>query len=192
LSLELTYLRKVRGGVRDVGTCEVCESPLRERKATTRAPYRYDLSGLKDVFLSNILVRRCVNRSCKAESPVIPKIASLHRRLTEILIDKQSLLSGDEIRFLRKNAEFPAKHFAELIGETPEHLSRVECGKTHHLGKQADKLARAVSIACAQGGEASKALLLRQAESRVRAKQIKLFLTLKDDHWESETIAVGH
>lgn len=144
-------------------TCQLCGKELIARVATVEAPFVYAQSGLKDIFLTGIVVREC--QQCKRELPIIPRIAELHQVIAADLAKKPALLRGDEIKFLRKHAGLPANKFARLIGVTPEYLSRVE--NEHHdaLGSSADKLARFFAMAVAQDGEMARSVLLEMAES---------------------------
>jgi transcriptional regulator with XRE-family HTH domain len=87
----------------------------------------------------------------------------LHQELARALARKPSFLSGEEIRFLRKHAGFPAQQFAALLGVSPEHLSRVENGHTSTLGSSTDRLARAIAT-IATNGEEARRILLRIAD----------------------------
>jgi DNA-binding transcriptional regulator YiaG len=149
--------------------CESCGMELNQRKATDDAPYAYTLSGLKNALLVGMFVRQCLH--CDVESPVIPKIAQLHQVIAQNLVSKAALLDGDEIRFLRKNAGFPANKFAALLGITPEHLSRVENGKINYLGPGGDKLVRAIVTAQRDGGDCARKVLLEMAERLEGARQ---------------------
>ena len=159
--------------------CELCSSSMVTRKATSEQPHRYELSGLDNVYLVGIEVREC--QKCGAEVPIIPKIAGLHKAIAKHLMFKNKLLTGKEIKFLRKNVGIQAKEFAALIGVDPSHLSRLENGKTATLSSATDKLARAV-VAAAADGEAAKKVLLKMAEERLEP-HLTLF-GLKKDHWE--------
>jgi transcriptional regulator with XRE-family HTH domain len=159
--------------------CELCGEAMVTKKATMAEPYRYQMSGLDNVFLAGIDVRQC--GKCAARVPVIPKIEQLHTAIAKYLVFKKELLSGKEIRFLRKNAGIPAKEFSTLIEVDPAHLSRVENGKTDNLGGAADKLARAVAVAASDGGDVRK-LLLQIAGERIRER--RTVFGLKKDHWE--------
>jgi hypothetical protein len=150
--------------------CYECGSPVLQRAATPQKPYHYDLSGLKDVYLAGIIVENCPK--CKTEAPIIPRIAELHAVIAKSLVDKPTLLIGEELRFLRKWAGFPAKQFAALLWIDASHLSRVENGKTRHLGAPADKLVRAMAMA-ASDKEFAKNILLHIAESRIQEKKRK-------------------
>lgn len=158
--------------------CEVCGHAMLTKKATMAQPYHYEMSGLDNVFLAGIEVGRC--GKCDARVPVIPKIEQLHKAIAKYLVFKKDLLSGKEIRFLRKNAGLAAHQFAALLGLNPSHLSRVENGKTESLGAATDKLARAVSIA-ASDGEDVRGVLLDIAD-RIMGK--KAIFAVKKDRWE--------
>ena len=62
--------------------CELCGGTMVTRKATPDRPYRYELSGLDNVLLVDIEVREC--RRCRAQVPVIPRIAELHNATLEL------------------------------------------------------------------------------------------------------------
>ena len=59
----------------------------------------------------------------------IPSAEQLHRLLVNLLIRKRSVLTGSEIRFLRKELAMTGKVFAQQLGMTAEHLSRLETGR---------------------------------------------------------------
>jgi len=166
--------------------CDHCERPLLKKKATSSQPYLYTLAGLNNVFLSGIEVFYC--SICKLESPTIPRIGELHREIARVIVKKSSLLNGDELRFIRKNAGFPAKSFAALLGVNPSHLSRVENGKTASLGKSSDSLARLFAAAAICGDNVKETLLnlgrkLAESHSKKGLKKKSVFV-LKDRHWE--------
>jgi transcriptional regulator with XRE-family HTH domain len=150
--------------------CHNCGSPVLQRVATLQEPYHYDLSGLRDGYLAGITIEECPK--CKIQSPIIPRIAELHAVIAKSLVDKSTLLTGAELRFLRKWAGFPAKQFAALLWIDASHLSRVENGKTRHLGAPVDKLARAMTMA-ASDREFTRNILLHIAESRIQQRKRK-------------------
>lgn len=141
--------------------CEACSVKMEEREATKQVPYPYDLSGLNHVFLIGIVVYVCPH--CHAQVPKIPRISELHQVIARTLAERPWPLLGEEIRFLRKQAGFPAQKFAALLSITPEHLSRVENGHTKKLGAQADKLARVVGT----NGKQVRELLRKLADERL-------------------------
>jgi putative zinc finger/helix-turn-helix YgiT family protein len=166
--------------------CERCKTAMVGRRTTLDAPYEYSISGLKDVFLYGIRAWRCVQ--CGAEVPEIPRIAELHQVMASALAQKPGELSGDELRFLRKSAGFPAAKFAMLLGISPEHLSRVENGHHDALGRAADRLARALIMA-ASGDENLREVLLQLADHLVEGDRKKEWLRpafrLGRDGWKA-------
>jgi hypothetical protein len=74
------------------------------------------------VFLAGIMVRECAR--CDVGVPIIPNIAQLHGLITERLLLKNGLLTGEEIRFLRKNAGLSGKNFARYIEIHPLEKAR--------------------------------------------------------------------
>lgn len=165
--------------------CDECQIAMEEREATVESPYAYGLSGLSNVFLAGITVHTCPR--CGVESPVIQRIAELHQVIARVLAQKPASLRGDEIRFLRKHAGFPARKFAALLGVTPEHLSRVENGHTKSLGESADRLARAIAT-IAKDGEEARDILLKIAdelESAHPKTERKPLFKLEKKHWKA-------
>lgn len=146
--------------------CETCGVEMVERRATAETPYAYTLTGMP-VYLSGIRLRKC--GVCGEEMPIIPRIEELHDVIAEMVVKKAGFLTGNEIRFLRKHAGYPAKEFAELVRIDPSYLSRVENGHTASLGAQADMLARAVIIATTRLGETARKVFMEVAK-RLRAK----------------------
>ena len=83
----------------------------------------YAESGLDNVELSNVPVWICENEHQEVE---IPAVTELHELLAHMIMRKPAFLDGAEIKFLRRRVELSAKEFAERIGITPQHLSRLE------------------------------------------------------------------
>jgi len=150
--------------------CE-CGSQMVATEATSDSPYLYTLSGLKNVFLCNIMIRRCLH--CKIESPIIPAIGELHEVIAECLLRQPISLSASEIRFLRKHAGLKAKELAKRIGVTASTLSRLENGKMP-ITPSADKLVRATVAAEKNAARAQEILrreaLLKDARTRIHAR----------------------
>jgi DNA-binding transcriptional regulator YiaG len=164
--------------------CEKCQRKMEERKATLQHPYMYDLSGLPNVALVGITVRVCP--SCAVEVPVIPRIEELHRVIARGLIQKPAPLRGEEIRFLRKLAGFPAQKFAAWLKVSPEHLSRVEHGHTHAFGDQTDLLVRALAAAILDGKNA-RDVLMKVADTldhRGERTESQPLFRLEQNHWK--------
>lgn len=90
----------------------------------SRENHRYAESGLPNVVLQDILVRRCPN--CGAHLVSLPRLAELHRCLALVLINKKGRLSPQEVRFLRKSLGWSGADFARKFHVRPEQVSRWE------------------------------------------------------------------
>ena len=67
--------------------CDHCKGLVEVERATSERPYRYDMSGIGNIFLVGIDVEVC--KKCGSRSPIIPKVAGLHKAIAEGLLDKQ-------------------------------------------------------------------------------------------------------
>lgn len=115
------------------------DKKLRRTKATTDKPYHFTESGLDHIYLVGIVVYKC--EECDEELPEIPNIAQLHDSIGEGLVKKPTLLTGPEIRFLRKNLGLLAADFGKYLDTTPVSVSRWETGE-QEVSKENDKLIR--------------------------------------------------
>jgi DNA-binding transcriptional regulator YiaG len=112
---------------------------LAEHVATPEAPYRYLDSGLSNVYL--IGVKYWICEDCGAATAEIPAPTHLMNVIAESIVMKHGILTGEQIKFLRKRVGKKASDFAELISKTPEHLSKLETGSLK-LTEPLDKLIR--------------------------------------------------
>lgn len=116
--------------------CPICGSPMTAHHQT----HLYTESGLPNVVLHNVEVRRCT--SCGEEELVLPRLAQLHRLIAHTLATKPSRLRSEEVRFLRKHIGWSGVDFAKHMGVTPSQVSRWENGDP--MSPQADRLLRAL------------------------------------------------
>jgi DNA-binding transcriptional regulator YiaG len=93
-----------------------------------RKDYWFKESGLNNIQLKDIEVVVCAE--CNSEAPRIANHDDLMRTIAVALIDKQSGLGRDEVRFLRKYLCKGSAAFAQILGIDRSHLSRVENGAT--------------------------------------------------------------
>jgi len=105
---------------------------------TSRSDYKYLESGLDNVIICDIEMIKC---SCGEESALIPRILAVHKAIANCLFEKETQLTGKEIRFLRKEMGLKGRDFANLVSVDNATLSRWENGKTKPSVK-ADRLIR--------------------------------------------------
>jgi DNA-binding transcriptional regulator YiaG len=103
--------------------------------------YHYTECGLPRVLLSKITVYRC--KDCKAMVPEIPAQSELHRAILMALLRKTSLLSGEEIRFIRKMAGYSLQDLANIMGIHNTNLSKWE-NNARTIGKDSDRMLRLI------------------------------------------------
>ena len=114
--------------------CVQCSGPMTSR----RESYDYAACGLP-VILDGVTVHRC--EMCGEHEVALPRIEELHRVIARSVIRRSTRLSPKEIRFLRKWLGHSGEDLAELMGVTPEQVSRWENGK-RDMGATADRLLR--------------------------------------------------
>jgi DNA-binding transcriptional regulator YiaG len=163
--------------------CDDCGLEMKIRRATLSKPYQYDLAGLKNVYLAGINVFQCPR--CRAEAPSIPRLPDLHRALALDLAASNQELDGDQVRFLRKWLGYSSNRFANLLGMTLEHLSRVEHGHKP-LGAASDRLLRVIALTAARKTEfPDVAKLFAARDSKRRAARRKPVFQLRGNAWKA-------
>lgn len=138
--------------------CLQCERTMKSQ----RESYDYSSCGLP-VTLIGVRVARC--GSCGEHEVVLPRIEELHRLIARTVIRKRHGLSGPEVRFLRKWLGWSGKDFAEVMGVTPETVSRWEAGSLR-IGPQAERLLRML-VATQEPRDDYPASSLRELEPEV-------------------------
>lgn len=155
--------------------CLQCGAPME----STIGPHRYS-RGI-DVVLHGIERRRCPE--CGEEEVVIPKIEKLHRVIARTIARKPGHLKPGEIRFLRTYLGYSSADFANVLGVTPETVSRWErMSKPQKMAAPAERLLRML----ARFGEPSRiydleAILLSGSEE---AADGMLRFTREGGDWE--------
>ena len=103
--------------------------------------HRYTESGLSNVVLVGVEVRRC--QSCGESMVSIPRIEELHCAIAMELIRQSGRLAPSEIRFLRKWLGWSGVDFARHMGVAPETVSRWESAESPKpMGGTAERLLR--------------------------------------------------
>ena len=110
---------------------------------TLKKDYKYIESGLDNIVFIGIPVFEC--KQCGEEFPEIKNIELIHNIIAFILVKKESLLNGKEIKFIRKQMGLNEKDFAALISVDPVSVSRWENLKSE-ISITNDKLIRMLFI----------------------------------------------
>ncbi len=124
-------------------TCWNCEKKLKVIKGK---PYHYTESGLKNIILHGINQFECA--ACGEKAAEIPRVEELHFVTSKILVCKKTLLSGCEIRFLRKEMGLKSNVLAKILSVDPATLSRWENSKGP-VDESSDKLLRVIYMSWA-------------------------------------------
>ncbi|MBW2618029.1 MAG: helix-turn-helix domain-containing protein [Deltaproteobacteria bacterium] len=104
--------------------------------------YHYTESGLANIYLEGVEICSCA--SCGETMTIIPAITDLHSKIGQILLSKKSLLTGKEIKYLRKNMGLTATRLAEILDVDNATISRWERGPDRKIDKGYDRLLRLV------------------------------------------------
>lgn len=123
--------------------------------------HHYLESGLSNVVLKQVKIYTCDN--CGEVAVKIPRVKALHGYIANRLIEKGSLLTGEEVRFLRKRMGLKAVEFANILGVTKETVSRWENNQTT-LSSTADRATRLMYTAIENFGMAEFLNLLARVQ----------------------------
>lgn len=119
--------------------CSFCDNPksLKGKKIN----YHYTASGLDNIVLKGVVEYRCPK--CDEIFYGFGDLGRLHSAIADILLGKDELLSGKEIRYLRSHIGYSSEYFADVLGIDKSTISRVENGK-QKTGKPLDRHIREV------------------------------------------------
>jgi putative zinc finger/helix-turn-helix YgiT family protein len=123
--------------------------------------HKYIESGLDNVYLENIPVYEC---SCGVSLPSIFRLSRLHELIALNLLQKLSLLGGNEIRFLRKNLRLSSKVFADTLGVGKTTISKWENEAQKH-SEGYDRLIRTVFMIAKGVGRSEQQRIEKQLRS---------------------------
>jgi len=85
--------------------------------------YHYRESGLDNVFVRGVGIYKC---KCRQEYVQLPKAKEVHNQVASALLNKASLLTGEESRFIRKWLRLTSEEMAKALGYTRVTVSRWE------------------------------------------------------------------
>jgi putative transcriptional regulator len=121
--------------------CSFCGNPDVQMKAGQT--YHFTESGLDNLYLVNVDTFHCPD--CGADSVSIPQPKQLLERIGQYVVFSSGLLSGQEIRFLRKNLRIKINDFAKILRVSRVTVSRWENGQTK-IPKTVDLLIRSIYL----------------------------------------------
>lgn len=128
----------------NIANCSNCGSVAPTREGV----YQFKECGLTNVTLVGIELIEC--GECGNVDPIIPSVKECMAALAWHIATRPFLLSGEEVRFLRKYLRMSATDFAKLIGADRSTLSNWENNKKP-IGSQSERLIRSVVLALGDG-----------------------------------------
>ena len=135
------------------------------------APYHYAECGLDDVYLLNGFEYHATAYGLGVS---IHDVDGLHRTIALDLVRGKRLLSGREIRFLRKEMDLSQEGLAMLLGNSAQTVARWEKGQTEVPGS-ADRLIRLLYLEQVAGEPQVRELLEVLSHLDVLAHEQRLF-----------------
>jgi DNA-binding transcriptional regulator YiaG len=117
-----------------------CEASATEYEASSEHPYHYVGSGLANVYL--VGVKYWVCNQCQLQSAEIPALKHLLAAIGRTVVEKQSPLTGSQVRYLRKRLRQTQVDFAQMIGLSSQRLCTLEGSDTKTFAEGRDKLVR--------------------------------------------------
>ena len=101
----------------------ICPACGRQASHHTVEKYQYRESGLDNVFVTGAEIFRC---ECGQEYVQLPGAQEIHDQVASGVLNKFSLLTGPEAKFLRKWLRLTSEEMAKALGYTRVSVSRWE------------------------------------------------------------------
>lgn len=154
--------------------------------------YNYTGCGLQNVWLRNGFTKRETSQGAAVS---IHDLEGLHRSIGIHVAKFSPKLNKDEIRFLRKELEWPQVELAEYLGVGDTTIRNWERGDSD-INPSAERLLRATYIQCFEGdGEVRKLVeqigqYIREAQAHTET-QADVELKMKEGEcgWQQEMAA---
>jgi putative transcriptional regulator len=156
--------------------CKACSGEM----TSSREAYRYNESGLPNVILKDVEVRRCPN--CGTQEVPLPRVAELHRAIAMALVHKPARFLGAEVRYLRKYMGWSGVDFASRMGVNPETVSRWENEK-EAISSTSDRLLRLIVVRGWPVEDYSVDDLVK-IDDRRDPPPVHVELRVRDHHWQ--------
>jgi DNA-binding transcriptional regulator YiaG len=158
-----------------------------EQVATREKPFHFLDSGLSNIYLVGI---RYFTYPDGRIVPEIPAVKQLMQLIARDLIEQESAMTGDEVRFLRKRLGQKQIDFARSIGIEAETLCRCENGH-QKLSETNDKFIRLYyALAALDDHNLSelrqrlRQMFLDWHEMQYAANKKPVVVTVTNEQWE--------
>jgi len=144
---------------------------FRRKGEKDQAPYHYTECGLDDVYLLSGYEKQ---QTPYGEGVSIKDVDALHRTIGFCLVTKKKVLSGSELRFLRKEMDLTQAELGNLVGLSDQQVARWEKDQ-YEIPGAADTLVRAYyleHIGRAPDNLRKLVEMLKSMDERQRAKLV--------------------
>jgi putative transcriptional regulator len=138
--------------------------------------YRYDTSGLPNVWLRNGYRTR---KTANGEAVAIHDVEGLHAAIARVLVESKPHLTGPEFRFIRKNLDLSQARLADILGNDAQAVARWE--KQGRVPKWADRYLRSVWRECKTGN--AEILAIVEMLKDLDEKEAGKIVLARDGEW---------
>jgi DNA-binding transcriptional regulator YiaG len=153
----------------------------RHKGEADKDPLHYTDCGLDDVYLVSGYE---VEKTSEGEGISIKKLDELHKAIGCSLVKERKVLSGKELRFLRKQMELTQAELGAIVGRTSQAVARWEKGEGAISGA-ADVVLRLLFIEHA-GNRINTRKLVEKLNEMDSSMDEKLFFEKTDQGWKSK------
>jgi putative transcriptional regulator len=143
--------------------------------------YHYTGCGLRNVWLRNGFIVRDTEYG---KAVAIHDVEGLHRTIGLHLVDRKPVLSGTEVRFLRKELDFPQSRLAQFLGVSENSVRGWENNRTA-ISRPAERMLRILYREHIAGDGNVRALVDRLADLDRQSHARKLELEDTESGWHA-------
>jgi DNA-binding transcriptional regulator YiaG len=153
----------------------------RHKGEADKEPLHYTACGLDDVYLMSGYE---VEKTSEGDGVSIKKLEQLHNAIGCSLVKEKKVLSGKELRFLRKQMDLSQAELGALVGLTSQQVARWEKGESEISGA-ADVVLRLLFIEHA-GGNINMRELVEKLNEMDSSINEKFFFEKTANGWKSK------
>lgn len=153
----------------------------RHKGEADKKPLHYTACGLDDVYLVSGYDEV---KTSEGDGLSIKKLEQLHMAIGCSLVQKKKVLSGKELRFLRKQLDLSQAELGALVGLTSQQVARWEKGESEISGA-ADVVLRMLFIEH-KGGRINMRDLVEKLNEMDSSIEEKFFFEKTANGWKSK------